>query len=109
VNRAAAKAWLSRETAATSEPRLGSEDLDALLDEAAGVSAGAEAEFTLPMLNRAASRGWVWKANAAAEYHGRESEIYQHCVERERHYRARATGGGAVARSADPVSVEALR
>jgi hypothetical protein len=104
MNRESAKTWLGRGTAATSEPALSSEDLNALLDL---VSSGATV-FDMRMLYRAAAEGWDWKANEASEYHGSESEIYKHCVERRKAYTARASGGGAVVKSADPASVKEL-
>ena len=104
MDRANAKTWLGRATAATAEPVLSSDDLEALLDM---VAKGATI-FDMRMLYRAAAEGWDWKANSASEYHGRESDIYQHCLERRKAYTMRAGGGGAVVKSDDPLSVKEL-
>lgn len=104
MNRESALTWLGRAMAATSEPYLSLSDLEALLEL---VSNGATV-FDMRMLNRAAAEGWDWKANAASEYHGRESDIYKHCVERRKAYTGRAGGGGAVVKGSDPSSVREL-
>jgi hypothetical protein len=109
MNREAAKVWLGRETAAEAEPRLSPEDVAALLDYVAGEGSDS---FSLAQLDRAAAKGWSWKTNAAAENHGRESEIYEHCVEREKHYATRSSAGaggiGAVVKAADTCAVKEL-
>jgi hypothetical protein len=104
MNREGAKAWLDRAVASTSEPPLSSDDLELLLD----TFAPGASDYNLKTLNRCAAEGWDWKASAAAEGHGKESDIYEHCVERRSHYSRRASGGGAVAKQADPDSVKAL-
>lgn len=105
MNRENAKAWLTRATAATSEPPLSSTELDALLDRATG---GA-ALISFRQLDSAAAMGWAWKSDATAEYHTEgEQRIHEHCVERQKFYARRAAGAPAKASTPDPDSVKAL-
>lgn len=104
MSREAALAWLGRQVAAAGEPPLGEDELKLMLD----TFAPGAAAFDLKTLYRCAAEGWDWKASAAAESHGRESDVYRHCLERRRHFAGRAGGGGAVAKSEDPPSVKAL-
>lgn len=105
MNRDDAKIWLAKNVAASSEPPIGSEDLERLLDEAAGAGATS---FTMRQLNQAAAAGWGERVSATAEYHGKEREIHEHAVERQRFYSRRASGGGALATTVEPDSVKAL-
>lgn len=104
MNRASAKTWLGRATAATSEPALVDADLEALLEF---VGPGATV-FDTRMLDRAAAEGWSWKVNSASENYGRESDIYEHCKEREQFYKTRSASGGSVVKAADTDSVTEL-
>jgi hypothetical protein len=104
VNLDDALIWLERAVVPSNEPQLADGSLELLLST---VAPGATS-FDLRILNRAAALGWEWKANLAAEYNGTESEIYKHCVERQKSYSAKAVGGGSVVKSPDPVSVKSL-
>jgi hypothetical protein len=107
MTREDAKVWLGRETAATSEPSLGSPDLDLLLDTFSQTKDGVEF-FDLASLNRAAAEGWGWKASASAEYSGKEAQIHDHAVSRQKYYAARAAGGGAVRKPCVSKTVKSL-
>jgi hypothetical protein len=105
MNRETAKALLSKKVAASSEPTLGSEDLDLLLDTFGGEDSDS---FDVETVERAAVEGLDWKLAAAAETYGRESDIYEHLKEERRRLVSKTAGGGAVVRAADTAAVKAL-
>jgi hypothetical protein len=107
VNRADAKTWLARETAASCAPVITDPELDSLLSQVAVVKNNAE-YFDKRAVYVAAELGWGWKASASAEYYGAESDIHRHAVERQKFYSTRVASGGAVARIADTDAVRSL-